>query len=83
MEIDAWHFAVGVWNGSESILYVDGVERARADTPGVKFDGSPFMVGADWETGGSIEDSFDGFIDDIRIFRRVLSVDEQLAIMGG
>jgi len=83
VELDVWRFAVGVWTGTESILYVDGIERVRVPTAGVKFDGAPFMLGADYESGGSIEDSFDGFIDDLRIYRRVLTVDEQADLMRG
>jgi len=82
VEVGEWHFAVGVWTGAQSILYLDGVERAGTRTAGVKFDGSPFMLGADWESGGSIEDTFDGVIDDLRICRRVLGVAEQLALMA-
>jgi hypothetical protein len=83
VDVDAWRFAAGVWTGTESILYLDGVEQARTETNDVKFDGEPFMVGSDWETGGSIEDSFDGEIDDLRIYRRVLTVPEQMELMVG
>ncbi len=83
VDLNEWRFVAGVWTGSESILYVDGVEQARASTADVKFDGSPFMVGADWESGGSIEDFYEGLIDDLRVYRGALTVDEQRAIMSG
>jgi hypothetical protein len=81
--LDAWRFAVGVWTGTESILFIDALEMARVPTAGVKFDGLPFMLGADYEIGASIEDSFDGAIDELRIYRRVLDADDQTALMVG
>lgn len=71
--VGEWVFVAGVWTGSQIELYVDGTFRAEVERNGVIFDGSPFMVGADFESGGVIEDTFNGAIDDLRIYKRALT----------
>ena len=80
--VQRWVFIAGVWDGTETRLYVDSTLIASMPKTTITFDGFPFMVGADYETGGSIEDTFNGLIDDLRIYRRALSVKEQQALMA-
>ncbi len=82
---DRWHYVCGVYDGNDKVLYVDGVEDARAaDAHGGHALGSGnqrFGFIGD----GSESDSFDGArnqahftggIDEIRLYGRALSPEE-------
>lgn len=79
--LETWIFVVGTWDGSITRLFVDAVEIASVPKATIAFDGSPFMVGADFEAGNSIEDTFNGAIDDLRIYGRALSQAEQMQLL--
>jgi hypothetical protein len=68
-----WHHLVGVWDGTNTKIYLDGVYKASATTPlaPVSNAGSVIM--------GKRSDSisyFNGLIDDVRIYNRALSAGE-------
>jgi hypothetical protein len=81
-DLDEWLLVVATWDGSVTRLYIDAVEIASQPKSMITFDGSPLMVGADYETGGSIEDTFNGAIDELAIYTRVLSADEQAQLLS-
>jgi len=70
-------FVVGTWDGTTTRLFIDAQLVASMPKSRIAFDGNPLMVGADLEGGNSIEDTFNGAIDDFRIYRRALSQEEQ------
>jgi len=68
---DQWHHVAGVYNGSKMDLYVDGQLDASKSTSGsLSFSSSNVYI------GGSPSASFNGLIDDVRIYDRALSADE-------
>lgn len=77
-----WQHVVVTWTGttsaSEVLVYVDGNEVSSYDavTNGVgtrnEIDGTPLLVDNS-NNGGR---TFDGSIDDVRIFNRALTADE-------
>ena len=70
----AWHFLVGTWDGSNQVLYVDGVSNSASAATGLPGgDGYDFTIGeAPDDTGRA----FDGNIAEVAIFSRALSTAE-------
>jgi len=66
-----WHHVAGVYNGSKMDLYVDGLLDASGSA-----SGSLNVSAANVCIGGSATQSFNGLIDDARIYDRALSDDE-------
>jgi hypothetical protein len=66
-----WHHIVGVYDGSKMYLYVDGKLDAYKSA-----SGSLNVSAANVYIGGSPSQSFNGLIDDVRIYNRALSADE-------
>jgi hypothetical protein len=84
---DTWYCVAGTWDGSAFKLYVNGKEEAGTTTtvgsfPATMRDSSvPVEIGALHSVlsyGGNRGDYFDGKIDKVSIFDRVLS-EEQIA----
>jgi len=71
-----WHHVVGQWNGSDCLVYVDGIMEnsvSCANTPGA-FD-EEFIIGKD--IGDAFgQDEFNGLIDEVRIWNKSLSQQE-------
>lgn len=80
--LDRWTLVVGTWDGNITRLFVDAQLIATMPKAQIAYDGFPFMIGADYETGGSIQDTFDGLIDDLRVYRRELTVAEQQQLLA-
>jgi hypothetical protein len=75
-----WHHYAVTYDGSDIVLYIDGIECSRTECTGkIKSDSSrSIMIGRDpWG------DSFEGLMDEIRIYDRALSEDEIGQIMEG
>ena len=65
-----WHHVGIAWDGSDRILYVDGVEVARDTQTGLGSSEGGLYIG----TGKSMEPGtyWSGLIDDIRIYSRAV-----------
>lgn len=71
----AWHHVVGVYDGSDLYLYVNGVESGTVSHAGDFTDVEQVYIGRRWDTGGAAS-FFDGSMDLVRIFNRALTADE-------
>lgn len=72
-ELDHWYHIVGVYNGTDARLYIDGVSAADPVTlSGNVILGNPFRIG---NFSGGIR-YFQGSIDEVRVYNRVLSENE-------
>ncbi|GIH16903.1 LamG-like jellyroll fold domain-containing protein [Rugosimonospora africana] len=72
-----WHVAV-VNDGKHTVMYVDGcptIDNPSTVSTGIASLGLPWMVGG-YEYGGKIDQIFHGWIGDVRIVNRPLSIDE-------
>jgi len=69
-----WHFVVGMWNGSNCLVFVDGVLEGNASCPNTPgpFD-EQFIIG---KSLFSTQDYFNGNIDEVRIWNVSLSASE-------
>ena len=80
----SWHFMVGVRDGNNLRLYIDGAADANSPTDITGYGdldsaGDGIQIGAD-NVAGSPSNYFTGQIDEVRIYNRALSADEVLAL---
>jgi hypothetical protein len=73
--LSVWHHIVGIWNGSHLSLYVNGQLENQSECSSLlgNFDSDLFFG----TYGGSVEQyAYQGAIDDILIYDRVISEEE-------
>ena len=76
---DSWHHIVGIVEGSEQRLYVDGRQVAVRSLNGpVRFTGAPAQLGQGWLSG--VAQFFDGAIDEYSLYRNSLT-DTQISAL--
>jgi len=69
-DITEWHLYTGVYDGSNVMLYIDGVLQASTSFSGeIVTDIAPLYIGS--ELG--LTKFFDGVIDDVRVYDRALT----------
>jgi Concanavalin A-like lectin/glucanases superfamily len=75
-----WMHVATTWSATtgETALFVDG-SRVEAKALAVSVDGSDLFLGAD-NNGGTIEARMRGAMDEVRLYRRVLSAAEIVAL---
>ena len=75
-----WYYLVGIYDGSEVKLYVNGVLKASTVATGALTDyGKSLRIGAFNNISSSI-DYTPGLIDEVKIFNRALSASEVAAL---
>jgi len=69
---------VGVFDGTDAILYVDGVEvdRIALGTATTNVNGLPITIGADSDAVGVRDHIFDGTIDEVAIYGAALTAEQ-------
>ncbi|MDY6771291.1 MAG: DUF2341 domain-containing protein, partial [Candidatus Nanohaloarchaea archaeon] len=68
-----WHHLVGTYDGSRSLLYVDGDIRANMSlSTTIRTNNNDFFIGAEQAN----QQLFDGKIDEVRVYSRALSQEE-------
>jgi len=78
---DAWHHLVGVRDGTNLRLFIDGVEDTNSPLDitgyGDLDDSRGFRIGAAFNEGSDVvSEYFEGRIDDVRIYNRALTSEE-------
>lgn len=76
-----WTHAVAVYDGTDMVLYKDGVEVGRIGKSGT-LDTDPTVPVWIGDNPGPSAKPFDGLIDDVRIYNRALCVDEIAELHG-
>lgn len=69
-----WAHVAGSWDGTTKRLYINGVMVA-SEASQISYDTHDIYLGAD-ENGGSVALPFDGVLDDLRVYNRVLTSQE-------
>ncbi|MHC4567546.1 MAG: LamG-like jellyroll fold domain-containing protein [Planctomycetota bacterium] len=81
-----WHHVAGAYDGTEYRLYIDGRMNVSVASSGeLKGAATAYYacIGAHYKrSDGAPKNFFNGLIDDVRIYDRVLSEEEVLAITG-
>lgn len=67
-----WHHLAATYDGADIALYVDGLEVSRRVGGSLRYADDPIRVGCDMDFG-VVESFYMGEIDDVRLYRRVLS----------
>lgn len=70
-----WHHVAGVYDGTEYILYVDGIQDGDAVLAAgliAQTTSHKFNIGA-FEKSGTVSKFYDGFIDEVKVFDEALS----------
>ncbi|MGV8084926.1 MAG: LamG domain-containing protein [Candidatus Bilamarchaeum sp.] len=76
---NVWHYVVGSYTGSSFQIYVDGVLENTTSTTGVPLE----PVGTGWYIGRyplTNAELFKGSIDEVKVYNRLLSAEQILAI---
>lgn len=72
--LSVWLFLVGTYDGTTMKLYVNGVLEGQLGVSGnLNENGSPLLIGTRLNLPA---DTFQGIIDDVRIYNRALTVEE-------
>lgn len=68
-----WYHVVGIFDGTDIRVFLDGVQDGITNYPGsIKVNNQVVNVGINHAAG----EDFDGIIDEVRLFNRVLSAEE-------
>ena len=82
---DRWHHVVAVYDGATASLYIDGVLDNSSERAGlIDINDLPITIGARYDDATTVSHSFNGLIDDVRVYSYSLSAAqiEALAAMG-
>ena len=74
--LNTWYHVVNSWDGTTARVYVDGIEKVSYALDSANFNikaGAKTMIGTSWSSSGY---SFNGQMDEIRIWSRALNHDE-------
>ncbi len=72
-----WHQITGVYDGSDSIIYIDGVEKNRTSiTNPLKFYANNVVIGVKGQDLPSLNQLFNGSIDQVKIYNYSLSPEQ-------
>jgi hypothetical protein len=74
----AWHHLAGTWDGTTKILYLDGVAVAQVASTST-YDTQSVFLGVD-ENSGAPALYWDGLLDELRVYSRVLTPAEIAAL---
>lgn len=77
-ELNKWYHWVGVYDGTNILLYVNGQEVASIEAFGDIVSGTEIL-----RIGEVYNQAFHGIIDDVRVYNRALSAEEILARFKG
>jgi hypothetical protein len=69
-----WAHLAGTWDGTTKRLYINGVMVASTASQ-ISYDAHDLFLGAD-QNNGSLALPFDGVLDDLRVYNRVLTAQE-------
>ena len=70
---NTWHHAVGVYDGAEVKLSIDGALVATASAGAIHYEDGGIAIGRDGDYSGAY---FNGIIDEIRVYGRALNDQE-------
>ncbi len=82
ISVDTWTHVTTTYEGTEQVLYKDGVQVYRRDETGgaIGSNSSKLLIGA--RGSGSPRNFFGGMIDEVKIYDRALSQSEIMAIVN-
>jgi hypothetical protein len=79
ISIGNWHYIAGTWDGTTKNFWLDGAIIATDTPTGIDFDDDPVYIGADVDNGTPTT-FLNGLVDEVRVYSRVLSDAEIVAL---
>ncbi len=76
-----YHFAL-TWNGTNYVVYVDGVTKATGSYTGLNALEAYADIGNNGNRAERTNEAFDGLIDDVSVYNRALTAAEVLGIFN-
>lgn len=77
-----WHHVIAIYDGSLIKIYVDGLLKASTSySGGIPYSGSNLRIGTNYSSTST--GNFNGTMDNVRIYNRVISEDEIRARANG
>ncbi|WP_373056602.1 LamG-like jellyroll fold domain-containing protein [Zunongwangia sp. H14] len=77
-----WYHVAVSYDGSNATMYIDGLKVANGNVP-FSPNNENFLIGARYDSGtGDIDTFFTGWIEEVRIWNTVLSVDQVRFMMN-
>jgi hypothetical protein len=79
-----WHHVAGVFNGTDEILYIDGVEKNR-ETPVISTinpSTSVLRIGRSTTGFWGGDTRLNGLVDEVRVYNRALTQEEIIEVMN-
>jgi concanavalin A-like lectin/glucanase superfamily protein len=78
-----WHHVVGVYDGAMSYVYVDGRLEGSSERTGlIDINDLPVTIGARATSATEVERSWNGLIDDVRVYDYGISAAEVLELVA-
>ncbi len=74
-----WHHVAATYDGNLLTMYLDGAPETTRMVGGISYSVEDLRVGCDLNTGVE-DDFFNGLVDDLRVYTRVLTNDEIAAL---
>ena len=74
-----WHYIAGTWDGTTKNLWLDGAIIATDMPGGIDFDTQSVRIGGDIDDNEPVT-LLDGMVDEVRVYNRVLSDAEIIAL---
>ena len=72
-----WTHIAGTWDGSTMRVYVNGTQvGSTARTNAMLASNTTMSIGADYRGGTTVDEFFDGSIEDVRLYNRAVSANE-------
>ncbi len=79
---DQWHMITYVRNGATAYIYVDGVQRVAQSSTFTLDTITRWSIGQEWDDS-TPSDFYTGAVDDARVYKKALTVDEIKQLMRG
>jgi len=83
LSVDTWYHVALTWDGTNYVVYVDGVSRASGTYTGLSGLGSYADIGNNGDTSGTYRvEAFQGLLDEVRVYDEALSKYEVADLAG-
>ncbi|MCK4629226.1 MAG: hypothetical protein KAT56_09495 [Sedimentisphaerales bacterium] len=78
-----WHHVAGVYDGSMAYVYVDGILEGSSERTGlIDINDLPVTIGARATSATEVERSWNGLIDDVRVYSYGISAAQVLELVA-
>jgi hypothetical protein len=73
LSLTQWHHLAATFDGTNLVLYIDGVVKATATSGPLNYDSGAVWIGCDQNASSATYEYFQGGIDEVQIYNRALT----------